>query len=138
MPRTSEALVRAFIKVDDLLVSNLDVYIETASILVTDHCVPAGYDDAKLELIERWLAAHLYAVTDPRLTSESFGDASAKYQSKVDLHLNLSHYGQQAQLLAPELAELNEEVGKGKPKVTFMWLGTQKSCRVDQSPPSCS
>lgn len=125
MARTTAELVKGIIEVDELT-SDLAPYIETANELVTELCAPAGYLDSRLELIERWLAAHFYAVTDPRLKSESFGKSSGEYQSKIDLHLNLSHYGQQAQLLDTQgkLAQLNEAVGKGKPQATIKFLGS--------------
>lgn len=125
--RTTELAVKGIIQVDELVAPSLVPFIDSANSLVTELCVPAGYDDTRLELIERWLSAHFYAVTDPRLTSEHFGDINVKYQSKVDLHLDLSHYGQQAMLLdtAGALSDLNQEAKKGKPNAGIIWGGTK-------------
>lgn len=126
--RTNSALVEAIIEVDVTI--DLAPFILTASELVTELCVPAGYTDIRLELIERWLAAHFYAVRDPRATDEKAGSVGASYESKVDLNLNLTRYGQQALVLDTKggLAALNRSAslaGGGRRTVGVTWLGSE-------------
>ncbi len=123
MPRTTSVDVAAIIEVDVSI--NLDPFILVANELVTEVCGGAGYTDARLELIERWLAAHFYTNRDPRPVSENAGPVGTTYQSAVDLNLNTSHYGQTAMLLdtAGGLATLNQR--KVKRVLQVHWLGTE-------------
>lgn len=128
MPRTTVEAVEAIIEVDELIL-DIEPFIEAANSLVTRICVKddSDYSDADLELIERWLSAHFYAIRDPRLTEEGAGSVRARYESKVDLGFNLTRYGQQALLLDTEggLAKLQNEILKGGRKnVKMVWLGT--------------
>jgi hypothetical protein len=124
--RTTAALVAAIIEVDPSI--DLDPFIFTASELVTEVCAIAGYTVERLELIERWLSAHFYAIRDPRTTNEKAGSVGASYESKVDLNLALTRYGQQAMLLDTQggLAALNKSLagGGGRIVASVAWLGT--------------
>lgn len=86
-------------------VTNLDPYIETASSIVDDivaYCAETGltqYPSSKLELLERWLAAHAYKSSDQAYASESDGGASGSYQGQTGLNLNGTKYGQMANVL---------------------------------------
>ncbi len=125
MARTTSALVGGIIELD----SNITItpFIDVANELVTDCCADAGYDESKLVKIETWLAAHCYTVRDPRAEMEKAGSVSEKFQSKVDLGFDTSHYGQMAMRLDTEggLAALNEQIKRGKKvTVTATWLGT--------------
>lgn len=95
--RATESLVAAIIEVDEEI--NLSPFIIAANALVEEIAIDSGHDEARLTLIETWLAAHFYAMRDPRVTDERAGPVSASYQNKVDLFLSLSHYGQMAQTL---------------------------------------
>lgn len=68
--------------------------------------LPAG----KLELIERWLAAHFYQMSDPGYASESTAGASVSYQGQTGMYLELTRYGQMAMTLdtSGTLAALNK------------------------------
>lgn len=127
--RTSEVAVRAIIEVDETI-TDLSPFIEAANQLVTDCCGDAGYTDAKLELVERWLAAHFYAVRDPRRAGENVGAGVGEdFQYKVDLNLSVTTYGQQAMLLdtAGGLAALNGRIKRGVGVLTpsMTWLGAE-------------
>jgi hypothetical protein len=127
MARTTAAEIKLIIDVDDANIPDLTPFITVANELVTELCVDSGYTATRLNLIETWLAAHFYAIRDPRTTSEKAGSVSANYQSKVDLNLSLTHYGQQAMLLDTDgnLAALNASVvNGGKRTVGVTWLGT--------------
>ena len=133
MPRTDATAVRNIAKVkrsaED---STLDPFIEAASFLVDKVCADdEDYDDAALELIERWLAAHFYHVFDPRRVQERADVISATYEGKSGLYLDFTRYGQQAKLLDfnGHLAALDAEIKNPKKRITvdLTWLG--KECR---------
>jgi len=123
--RTTSVLVAAIIEVDTDI--DLEPFIFTASELVTEVCAIAGYTVERLELIERWLSAHFYAIRDPRVTQEKAGSVGANFESKVDLNLALTRYGQQAMLLDTQggLAALNQSMLSGKRTASVAWLGTE-------------
>lgn len=131
MPRTTDILVKGVIEVDVDI--PLTPFIEVSNELVTEVCVPftngdgsAYYSATRLELIERWLAAHFYAIRDPRLSHESAGSVSASYQNRVDLGLDQTTYGQQAKLLDTKggLASLDISTKKGRRTIGVYWLGS--------------
>ncbi len=121
--RTTPTLVAGIIEWDNIDVPDLTPFIDIANELVTERCAITsgtppvniyGYTDYRLELIERWLAAHFYAVRDPRATQEGVGPLTENYQSRVDLGLNSSTYGQQVMRLdtSGSLAILNNAANK--------------------------
>ena len=126
--RTTESAVGAIIDVDADI--DLEPFIETANVLVTKHCVDTSFTAAELELIERWLSAHIYTVRDMIAMNERVGSVSAEYQSKVDLGFDSSHYGQMAMRLdwSGALAKLNEQIKKGRETggPTITWGGTEE------------
>ena len=119
--RTTSDNVADIIEVDTTI--ELTPFITVANELVTELCLDSGYTETRLELIERWLAAHFYTNRDPRATDEKAGPVGASYQSAVDLNLNTSHYGQTAMMLdtAGNLKNLNNT--KRKRIVSMSWLG---------------
>lgn len=127
MGRTTELAVSKIISIEGTDVNVLTPFIETATNLVDRVCVPLGYDAVTLELIERWLAAHFYAIRAPRAAREKIGQAEKESQHKVDLHLDVTTYGQQVMLLDTEggLAKLSK--GIGGTKASVRWLGTART-----------
>jgi len=133
--RTTKADIAGIIELDLEVIPNdaaMLPYITVANELVTECCTgDAGptteYTDERLELIERWLAAHLYTVRDPRMVSEHAGSVSGSVQSHVGLGFDTSHYGQTAMRLDTNggLSALNESVKKGRPRIAAAWLGTE-------------
>ncbi len=117
--------VQGIIEVDSDI--SLTPFIEVAVSLVTEHCSSDDYTSTRLNQIALWLSAHFYTVRDPRAEREKAGSVSEKFQSKVDLGFDTSHYGQMAMRLDTEggLAALNEQIKRGG-KVTagVTWLGT--------------
>lgn len=109
--RTTPELVAGIIEVDDSII--LTPFISAASSLVDRVEASAEARDLlqdgpgtgdktredKLQEIETFLAAHFYTLRDPRPTSESAGSVSSTYQSRVDLRLFTSPYGQMAVVL---------------------------------------
>lgn len=131
MPRTTAAAVEGIIETD-ITVPSLDPFIEASNALVTELCEPVTtYDAVRLELIERWLAAHFYAIRDMRRLSETVGPVSEWYQYKLSLGLGCTMYGQQAMLLdtAGGLARLSHQMTNGGPiPMSITHLG---SCEDD-------
>ena len=124
--RTTDAAVKLIIEVD-INISTTS-FIEAANALVTQCCtnLTTDYTDAHLELIERWLSAHMYTNRDMRASEERAGDVSQRLQSKVDLGFDTSHYGQMAMRLDYQggLAALNEKIKKGqRATVSLTYLG---------------
>jgi len=122
--RTTSTLVGGIIELEDDF--DISPFIAIANELVTECCSEDDYDATRLEMIERYLSAHLYTNYDPRAKSEKAGDVSVSYQSAVDLGFNTSHYGQHAMLLdtAGGLAALNKRTQDGKTSsVAVTWMG---------------
>ncbi len=129
MARTTTDLIEGIIDVESGI--PLAPFIDAANMLVTKFCttLDEDYTTAELIKIETWLAAHFYTVREPRAESEKAGPVSEKKQSKVDLGLSTSHYGQMAMTLDyyGGLAALNERIKKGKAnRIGITWLGTEK------------
>ena len=127
MARTTTVLVAGIIETDVDI--PLDPFIDVANELVTECCdIPStGYTPTRLELIERWLSAHFYAIRDVRAASEKAGPVAQSNMHKVDLNLAQTPYGQQAMIIDTKgaLAILNQNVTEGKrTNVAVTWLGT--------------
>lgn len=83
-----------------LTTAQIDPYITVATNIVTEHLVGCGLGDTELEEVERWLTAHLIAITRERQASqEKLGDASITYAGVFGSHLNSTTYGQMAAML---------------------------------------
>lgn len=102
----------------------LEPFIDSASSIVDwleSVDVDSELSATKLELIERWIAAHCYALTDQVPQTESKGKASATYQGQTGMALNATRYGQMALTLdiTGRLAKLGKEHNRAK----ITWLG---------------
>lgn len=131
--RTTSTAVGKLIEIYDEDV-DFDPFIETANSVVTDVCTDSGYSAAKLELIERWLAAHFYAVRELPAHSESVRGVSESKMYYVGMDLRSTMYGQQAMLIdtAGNLAALNKQMTTGgKTPVVMAWLGTEDDETVE-------
>lgn len=144
--RTSIALVEAIIETDPSIVqpggSGLSPFIDAANNMVTNLCVimPANspddtkfqYDAGTLELIERWLSAHFYAIRDQRTAMEKAGDVAEEFQYKVGLMLQQTIFGQQAMVLDFHgyLAALQRRLTEGAPpRPGIKYLGRNRKRR---------
>ena len=118
MARTTDAAVRVILNEANAVVA---AHIETAAALVDEVCVPSGYTNERLELIERWLSAHFFTITAPRAASESAGPVSTSYLASVGKYLSGSTFGQQALALdtAGGLAALSKAAETGKQPETL-------------------
>lgn len=111
--RTTSEAVAKLIEFDDDF--EVDVAIETANAIVTEVCGAAGYTDTRLELIERWLAAHYYAIVVPQVKSRSIGPLSRSLALQVGYGFAGTTFGQQALRLdtAGGLARLDAAAQSG-------------------------
>lgn len=126
--RTTPEQVAEIIELNDPS-DNLQPFIEVSNELVTEVCSGQGYTESRMELIERWLSGHFYAVRNPRPSSEKAGTVGESFQYKVGLNLAVTTYGQQAMILDTKggLAALSKsaELGRNR-KVGVQWLGGKR------------
>jgi hypothetical protein len=143
--RTTNALVIAVLGKDYDTNKNLDVtpYVAMASNLVDRVVVMANnkgmpYSDpnpaivgSPTEIIERWLAAHFYAVMDKPYMNKSTQGASAGYGGRLDMGLDFTQYGQQAQMAdySYSLTNINK-----KQRASGQWLGTPQEVQAPTEP----
>jgi hypothetical protein len=142
-PRTTQALVAGIIEVTPGV--DLTPFIAIGNQMTTDNCTyPArggyqvpytdGFVGSKMELIERWLSAHFYAIFDTQLTFARAGTVGVGYQHKINYGLMNTQWGQQAMMLDQYagLARVNNSaIVKKKVRVDIMWLG--RRCRWESS-----
>lgn len=139
MPRTTALAVGGIIDVETG--DDVTAHIETANALVTEICEPLlqsdgvtpKHDATRLELIERYLAAHFYASHKPRAQVETvFGAVSeTKDRGEFKLFLNNTRYGQHAMVLETTgtLAAYNNALETAKTQLpaggrNITWLGS--------------
>lgn len=125
MARTTDVAVEGIIETEVDI--PLTPFIEVANALVTEKCLESSYSDERLELIERWLSAHFYAVRDLRRRSEGVDGVNESFAvGQLGKILESTMYGQMAMLLdtAGNLAALSKATEEGKPTVGIFWLGT--------------
>jgi hypothetical protein len=86
--------------------TDLTPFIASASMLIDQVAqmalqmsFPISYTVGQLELIERWLSAHLYKQMDMMLQQKATGGASGVYQGKTGMSLDSTRYGQTAMTL---------------------------------------
>jgi hypothetical protein len=112
---------------------SLTPFINTATAVVdqVSTCATARgttVSSATLELIERWLAAHFYTISDPIAQQKKTGEASAVFQGKTGLGLDGTSYGQNAMTL--DHSGCLRTMSRGR-KATVGWLGRPPSEQTD-------
>lgn len=115
MARTTAELVEGIIEVDSTI--PVTPFIEAANAIVTRVLASfTEYNDEDLELIERWLSAHFYAIRDPRVTSESAAGLGQSFQHREGLIFQSTQFGQMALVLdtSGRLAALSMQTEKGR------------------------
>lgn len=113
--------------------ADLTPYIETASAM-TDRIVACATTKGnpltatEAELIERWLSAHFYAVSDKPYAEKATEGARAVFQGKTGMRLEFTGYGQTAISLDPSgcTEQMNKRVTVGG-----FWLGRRPSEQTD-------
>lgn len=135
--RTTSAAVQALMlpgkDYDTENAPSLTGFIATASVIV-DRAVTCASNrgitisDTESELMERWVAAHAYCMSDPTYASKSTQGASASFTGQTGMHLEQTRYGQTAMDLDP--SGCLARVGKQKFAYTA-WLGLPESGQTD-------
>lgn len=108
--RTSAVAVCAVLDTD-LKEAEVNPFIDTANIVVTEYLGGSSLSDALLREIETYLAAHFVTLRD-RITSQEGADGVRfSYQGKTGMGLDSSQYGQTAQVLdsTGRLAQLTDD-----------------------------
>ena len=122
--RVEDSDITAILEVEDSSFP-LTPFIASANSLVTELCVPAGYDDDRLKEIERWLAAHFVCVREKQTTSEGAGGVSTSYAGQTGMRLESTLYGQTAMILDTEQSlQKLQNPPRAKPRMT--WLGKER------------
>lgn len=127
--RTTAVAVQAILlnQYDTVDTPSLTAFIDSAAIIIKRVIAchaPSTLDEEDLEVIERWLAAHLYAHADQLMSSKSTADASASFQGKTGMGLNSTQYGQTAMDL--DASGCLRAINNGA-VLTMDWLGTPVS-----------
>jgi hypothetical protein len=116
--------------------ANLDVlpYIEIASVLTdkVEECDASRKDeltDGQLEGIERYLAAHLYALDDQQYRAKQTERASAQFGGKTDMGLDFTRFGQMAKIL--DTSGCLDSFDTKQHYIQMTWLGKAPSAQTD-------
>lgn len=103
----------------------VDPFIESATVIVdrvvtcaSSKGIPLTTTEA--ELVERWVAAHMYAAADPLYTSRSTNKASGSFQGQFGMRLESTDYGQRALSIDP--SGCLAAISKGA-RIGFGWGG---------------
>lgn len=102
-------------EVKEILTTTLTTtaFITAANLTVT-RVLGTSLNADELKEIERWLAAHLTCMNDPRERAITVGAASAGFEGDWGLGLDHTRYGQQVKILdtTGKLAALGRRRGK--------------------------
>ncbi len=88
----------------DLTDPELVAFIASAGVIVgAEGCdlLGKGVTVATIDEVQKWLAAHLGTANDPRVESHRTSGHTVAFESKIDLGLDSSRYGQMAKRLDP-------------------------------------
>lgn len=136
MARTTAAAVQEILGDDYDGSRNLRPFIDTANVMTTRVNTCASdkgitLTTTELELIERWLAAHAYSISDQPYSENYTGKARGVYQGRTGMYLESSKYGQMAVNVDYSgcLAGLASEEGSNR--VRAVWLGKPPSEQID-------
>ncbi|NBW17288.1 MAG: hypothetical protein EBR82_55850 [Caulobacteraceae bacterium] len=124
MARTTLAAVNKIIQYDSTNIPDPQLMLDSASLMVTN-VIGTALDASTAELVERYLAAHLIAISDPRIQSEQVKTIQASYQVRLSDGLGITHFGSTAMMLdsSGKLAVWNNKVVKGMVKFDLFWAG---------------
>lgn len=114
--RTTVVAVKQIIETS-LADAIIDAYIATASDLVDEIAAGADLGSTRLTDIEKWMTAHLIAMTRERQTTqELLGEASVKYAGEFGQGLKATTYGQM--VLTLDTSGIFASKGKTKINIT--------------------
>jgi hypothetical protein len=135
--RTTIAKVQALLGDDygvkeDGTSPDLQPFIDTATVITdrVDACATKkriDLTDAELELIERWVAAHLYTAQDKPYSSRSTAGASGQFQGQTAMGYDSTRYGQEAQRI--DYSGCLRNIDKQQ-RAGMAWLGKPLSSQI--------
>lgn len=133
MSRTTVNAVQKILLKDWNGADLLDPFIEAATAVVdrVDVCAAARsrtLTSTELELVERWLAAHFYAMSNQQLSSKSTKGAGGSFRASGGLNLDGTTYGQTARTL--DYSGCLDAIAKRK-VAAAVWLGRPPSEQTD-------
>lgn len=104
MAYTTIPAVKGILADDYNLTTDLQQFIDTADVIIQRVKTCAVQKNItlsvlELEMIERWLACHLYCMSNPQYQSEATGGISVSYTGQTGLHLESTRFGQMAIIL---------------------------------------
>ena len=113
MARVTATEVKAILDDSELTDAQVDVYITSANTFVTDVLTDASLTVATMKEIERWMTAHMIAMTRERQVKKAgAGGAEVEYVGYWSTGLNGTSYGQMAVSL--DTSKTLEAMAKGK------------------------
>jgi hypothetical protein len=126
--RTTEERVQAIISYDLSLIPEIDQFIADASLIVDNVvAIDSRASAATLELIERYICAHLIAVTDPRVKREQVKSLAVEYAISLDKGFGITTYGTVAMTVdtTGRLTAFNNRLITGGGIKQFFWAGLE-------------
>lgn len=101
MSYTTPQAVQALLADDYNLTTDLQQFIDSADVVIQRMITCATnknvtFSGNELEIIERWLSAHMYCVSNPQYQSEATGGISVSYTGQTTMHFESTRYGQMA------------------------------------------
>lgn len=126
--RTDEDRVALLIQYDRTFVTDLQPFIDDASLIIDNVVAIAPLPtDAMLELVERYLSAHLVMVTSGQISMEKVRSIQVQYGTMLDKGFAITHWGTMAMMLdtTGRLARLNARILAGGGVKQFFWSGTE-------------
>lgn len=126
-PLTTPTLVQGVLNDDYTPGIDLSPYITAANVMVNTVVRKAQqkkiyFNMYQMEVVERWLAAHMYCCSDQAFQNNTVGQASTTYQGQTGKFLDGTKYGQMAMRIDP--TGLLETVGRDERRVASVrWAG---------------
>lgn len=112
---------------------SLTPFIDTAAVFMARVSTCASLKGTPLtvtekEILERWLAAHFYAMSDQTYESRRTADSAGKFHGKTGMGLEASKYGQQAMSIDPSgcVASISK-----RREARLVWLGKNPTDQTD-------
>lgn len=134
MPRTTAKDVEDLLGEDYNGCTKLRPFIDTANMMVSRIVACAltkgiTYSASEAELLERWLAAHCYAMNDKQLVEKETADSRGKFGGNTGFGLDFTSYGQQAKLL--DYSQCLVDISSRKVVLDCFWAGKYPSEQID-------
>lgn len=130
MARTDDSLVQGILLRDYVASTDLAPFIDFATLLldrVATCATSKGFPltDAELEVMETWIAAHLYVKRQYK--AKRTADSSATWQDNLGEGLKSTSYGQMALALDP--SGCLQQLTSGR-RANLLWLGKPPSAQI--------